>query len=245
MQFRPTLWPTLITVPALVILVLFGYWQIQRLQWKTELLEELEIRSSAQPIELPFDSRIPTEDLVYRKVKVAGHYMHEAEMHLLNRVRDGMPGVNLFTPLVRTDGGGILLVNRGWAPMDWPGTPVQYDEDGRPVIVEVSGVVRTAEPPGWLTPQNKPEKNAWYFIDLSDMARAAGILPVTDYYIFATGEQILSGQQAPVLSPDPNKWRIDLPNNHLSYAITWFSLAGALFVIYVIYHTRRRDADEE
>lgn len=244
MHFRPTLWPTLITIPALVILVLFGYWQMQRLQWKTELLEELAIRSSAHAIELPFDARIPAEDLAFRKVTVVGHYMHEAEMHLLNRVRDGIPGINIFTPLIRSDDGGILLVNRGWVPIDWPGTPVEA-EAGEPDVVEVTGVVRIPELPGWLVPENEPDRNAWYFIDLAEMARSAGILPVMEYYVFATGERVLSGREAPLLSPDPNEWRIDLPNNHLSYAITWFSLAGALLAIYVIYHTRRRDADED
>lgn len=244
MQFRPTFWPTLITVPALVILVLFGYWQVQRLQWKAELIQELEIRGAAPAIPLPTDARIPADDLLFRKIRMAGHYMHEAEMHLLNRVRDGLPGINIFTPLVRADGGGTLLVNRGWARMAWPGTPIG-DQDGKPVIVEVTGVVRAANPPGWLTPGNEPEKNAWYFIDLAGMSAAAGVLPFTDYYIFATGEKNLSDEPAQWLAPDPNEWVIDLPNNHLVYAITWFSLAGALLAIYVIYHTRRRDADDD
>ncbi len=243
MQFRPTLWPTAITVPALVILVLMGYWQVQRLQWKTELIRELEIRGAAPAIPLPTDPRIPAEDLVFRKVMVTGRYMHEAEMHLLNRVRDGMPGINIVTPLVRTDGGGTLMVNRGWAPMDWPGTPVG-GYGGEPVTIEVTGVVRIAEEPGWLTPGNEPEKNAWYYIDLAGMAAAAGVFPFTDYYIFATGERNLSDVAAPWLAPDPNEWRIDLPNNHLTYAITWFSLAGVLLVVYAVYHTGRRDADD-
>ena len=169
--------------------------------------------------------------------------MHEAEMHLLNQVRDGLPGINIFTPLVRADGGGTLLVNRGWVPMDWPGTPI-VDHNSEPLIVEVTGVVRIPESPNWLTPGNEPERNAWYFIDLAEMSAAAGVLPFTDYYVFATGEKNLSDEPAPWLTPDPNEWRIDLPNNHLTYAITWFSLAGILLIIYVIYHTRRRDADE-
>lgn len=244
MQFRPTFWPTLITIPALVILVLFGYWQVQRLQWKTELIQELEIRGAGPAIPLLPDARISAEDLVFRRVTVIGHYLHEAEMHLLNRVRDGMPGINVFTPLVRADGGGTLLVNRGWAPIDWPGTPVE-DDGADPVIVEVTGVVRIPKPPNWLTPGNEPEKNAWYFVDLAAMSAAAGVLPFTDYYVFATGEKNLADEPVPWFAPDPNEWHIDLPNNHLTYAITWFSLAGALFVIYVIYHTRRRGEDDD
>ena len=225
----------------MVILVMFGYWQVQRLQWKTELIQEREIRGTAPAIPLPTDIRIPAEDLSFRRVKVSGYYMHEAEMHLLNQVRDGVPGINLFTPLVRVDGGGTLLINRGWVPMNWPGTPMQ---DHDLAIVEVTGVVRPVNPPGWLTPDNEPEKNNWYYADLTAMSENASLLPITDYYIFATGEQHMSDEQALGPAPAPNEWRIDLPNNHLMYAITWFSLAGVLLVIYVIYHTKRRDPDD-
>ncbi|MDH5557383.1 MAG: SURF1 family protein [Alphaproteobacteria bacterium] len=242
MQFRPTLWPTLIAIPAIAILVVFGYWQVQRLQWKTELIAERQIRAAAPPIPLPTDIRIAPEDLIFRRVKLSGYYMHESELHLLNQVRDGVPGINLFTPFVRLDGGGTLLVNRGWVPMNWPGTPVQGDDLA---IVEITGVVRSENLPGWLTPANEPGRNAWYFVDLTDMSLAAGILPFTDYYIYATGEKNLSTEAVPELAPIPNEWRVDLPNNHLMYAITWFSLAGILFVIYVVYHSGRRDPDDD
>lgn len=243
MQFRPTFWPTLITVPALALLLYLGWWQVERLQWKTDLIAELQVRAAAPAIPLPTDRRIAAEDLVFRTVKVTGHYMHEAEMRLLNQVRDGVPGINVFTPLMRSDGGPALLINRGWVPYDWTGTP-QRDQTGE-LEVEVTGVVRIPEPPGWLTPANDPVKNDWYFADLPEMAAAAGILPVTDYYIYATGERLTSGEPRPLLAPDPNEWHATLRNNHMTYAITWFSLAAALLFIYIIYHTRRQNRDDD
>jgi len=242
-QFRPTLWPTLITIPFLVVLLVLGFWQIQRLEWKTRLIRELEIRAAANPITLPTDPRIEPADLANRRVKVTGHYMYETELHLLNRVRKGVPGINIITPLVRDDDGEIVMVNRGWAPMDWPGTPIE--EHGRePIRVEVTGIVRIPNPPGWMTPKNQPAKNEWYFVDLTAMSRAAGTLANTNYYIYATAERALSDAPAPFLTPDPNEWHIDLPNNHLSYAITWFSLAVVLLAIYVIFHTRHHKTDD-
>ena len=242
MQFRPTLWPTLITVPALALLLYLGWWQVERLQWKTDLIAELQIRAAAPTIPMPTDRRVAAEDLVFRTVTVTGRYIHEAEMRLLNQVREGLPGINVFTPLVRSDGGGILLVNRGWVPFDWQGSPpapLQGDQE-----VEVTGIVRIPETPSWLTPENEPEKNDWYYADLGEMARAAGMLTVTDYYIYATGERLTSGEPRPLLAPDLNEWQATLRNNHMTYAITWFSLAAALFVIYVIYHTRRRSRND-
>ncbi len=249
----------MITMPALVVLVALGGWQLQRMQWKAELIEELQIRGRAPAIKLPVDTRIPGADLVYRPVRVTGHFLHDAERRLLNRVRDGKPGINLVTPFVRADGGPTLMVDRGWVPMDWPAAAARAaDTPSRQV--EVTGIVRVPEAPGWLTPANRPDKNEWYYIDLAAMAGSVGVLPFVDYYIFTTGEAPVSpgsdnagaaaaasggteGDAAEMRSeeayPVPNTWRIELPNNHLSYAITWFALAAALLAVYIVYHVRR------
>ena len=82
MQFRPTLWPTLITVPALALLLYLGWWQVERLQWKTDLIAELQIRAAAPTIPMPTDRRVAAEDLVFRTVTITGRYIHVAEMRL-------------------------------------------------------------------------------------------------------------------------------------------------------------------
>ena len=51
---------------------------------------------ASPPIPLPTDTRIPVEDLEFRRVSVAGQYMNEIEMHLLSQVRDGIPGIKVF-----------------------------------------------------------------------------------------------------------------------------------------------------
>ncbi|UCH73762.1 MAG: SURF1 family protein [Rhodospirillales bacterium] len=259
MTLRATFWPTVITVPALAVLVALGGWQLHRMQWKTALIGELQVRGAASPIPLPLDTRIPTEDLLYRPVRVTGRFIHDAESYLLNRVRDGTPGIHVVTPFVRADGGPTLLVNRGWVPLDWPqnrgGAAASEDRE-----VVVTGVIRAPEPPGWFTPENNPERNEWYYLDLSAMAESVGVLPFVDYYIYATGEAFVDnkpeeagtaagagGTAQPTAAethaasafPVPNTWRVDLPNNHLSYALTWFALAAALLVIYFVYHARQ------
>ena len=264
MTIRPTFWPTLITVPALAVLVALGVWQLQRMQWKAALIDELQIRGRAPAIVLPVDSRISTPDLLHRPVRVSGRYIYDAERHLLNRVRDGTPGINLVTPFVRADGGPTLMVDRGWAPMDWPAGADRAGIAEAPEI-EVTGIVRTAEPPGWLTPANRPDRNEWYYLDLSAMAGSVGVLPFVDYYIYATGETPVGSEpakaesaaasgggasthaaetRAPAAFPVPNTWRIELPNNHLPYAITWFALAVALLAVYFVYHARLGPAED-
>lgn len=256
--FRATLWPTAVTVPALAILIALGGWQLYRMQWKAALINEMQIRGRGPTIQLPVDSRIAPADLLNRPVRVTGRYIHDAESYLLNRVRDGTPGVDVITPFVRADGGPTLMVNRGWAPFDWPDgkdrAAAVVDQE-----VEVMGIVRVPGSPGWLTPQNRPDKNEWYYLDLSAMAGSVGVLPFVDYYIFAIGEvPLASEREAEKASvgeggdsgagaarslpartyPVPNTWRTDLPNNHLSYAITWFALAAALLAVYFVYHLR-------
>lgn len=226
------------------MLIALGVWQLHRMEWKEALIEERRVRAAGPVIELPSDGLIPARDLVHRRVAVSGRYMHEAEMHLLNRVRDGTPGMHLVTPLVRADGGPTLLVDRGWVPPDWEGSPAAAAEE-----VVVQGIVRTASEPGFFVPENRPESNEWYHLDLVEMATSAGVLPFADFYIFATAEAPAESDAAGTADsarngrpdyPIANEWRAELRNEHLSYAITWFALAGALLTIYVIYHTARR-----
>jgi surfeit locus 1 family protein len=88
--------------------------------------------------------------------------------------------------------------------------------------------------PNWLLPNNRPDLNYWFWGDLPAMAKAAKLDPVrvAPFYIDADA------------APNPGGWpkggttRLELPNNHLQYALTWFSLAVALIVIYVVYHRR-------
>lgn len=234
MRFKLTLWPTLTTLPMLAVLVGLGQWQLDRLDWKAARIDERKARAADLPITLPDAGQIPAADLLYRPVTVTGQYIHDREMYLLNRVLDGKPGVHVITPLIRADNGSVLLVDRGWAPFGWPETNSR-PQISEPLVVTVTGIVRPPPPPGWLVPNNRPSENQWYFVDLAAMARTASVPPFTDYYVFATAESPAGAADYPIA----NQWRVDLPNNHLSYAITWFALAGVLLLVYLGYHIRR------
>ena len=54
-RFRPGLWPTLLTLPALAILLALGVWQLQRLEWKETLIARTETQLSQAPVALPED----------------------------------------------------------------------------------------------------------------------------------------------------------------------------------------------
>lgn len=237
MGFRPKLWPTLITIPALIMLVALGSWQVNRLHWKAELIDRLQERGTAKPIALPawIDN---LQDYEYRRVAVTGEFLHEKEFYLVNRSLNGKPGLNIVTLLKRADGGGHVLVNRGWTPFDMrdPKTREKGQVKGG-VIVE--GIVRLAKGPGFFMPDNEPHNNTWFFVDPSSMSASAGLPPLQGYYI-------LAANKSPGGFPFGHQWRVNLRNDHLHYAITWFALAFGLLVIYVLFHRRSKsESDDE
>jgi len=99
-RFRPTLWPTLFTLPALVVLLGLGTWQVDRLYWKRDLIETRVSRSSAPAIQAP-DRIDDFAAMAFRKVRVAGVFLHDKEMYLGARTMRGNVGYQVVTPLRR------------------------------------------------------------------------------------------------------------------------------------------------
>lgn len=233
MPFKPQLIPTLFTIPALIILIGLGVWQLQRLEWKETLIERLTSRAEA-PAE-----RLPSGDLAldaweFRMVTMKGHFLHDQEMFLLNRSLNGNPGLHVITPFRRSDvpSDPIVLVNRGWVP--FVGKDASLRLSGLiPGEVTVEGLVRFQRPITGLQrvflPLNEPDNNVWYSIDQEEMATFIGA-PLVNYYIVDANDQV------PGKFPVGKQWTLDIRNNHLEYALTWFFMAIALAVIYVIFH---------
>lgn len=231
MAFRPTLWPTLFTVPALIALIALGTWQVQRLHWKQDLIDKLHARSTATAIAPPSegDDLAPFE---FRRVAVTGVFRHEHELLLVGRALNGKPGLHILTPLQPDDGSSAILVDRGWVPFEAREAATrQRGQVEGPVRVE--GIVRLQKPPGFFVPDNEPGNNTWYFVDNAGMSAAAGVHLRPGYYIVADATAVPGGL------PKGGQWRLDLRNDHLEYALTWYSLAIALLVIYIVYHRRK------
>lgn len=231
MAFRPTFWPTLFTVPALVALVALGTWQVQRLYWKQDLIDKLTSRSVAAAVAPPA-AGAPLDDFEYQHVRVTGAYRHDDELYLVNRSLNGNPGLHVLTPLVPEGGGEAILVDRGWVPFER--RDAKNREGGQVAgTVTVDGIVRLQKPPGYFTPANEPQNNTWFFVDTAAMGKAAGIPLRAGYYIVADKADLPGG------FPVGRQWRLDIRNDHLQYALTWYSLALALLVIYILYHRRK------
>lgn len=234
MFFRPRFWPTLIVLPALALLIALGLWQLDRREWKHELMAEMEARQAAPTTTLP--QRIDPGALEFRRVRLVGQLLHERELYWAARSHDGQSGYHVVTPLRLEDGREVLL-DRGWLAGE------QLDRESRrealPALdVAVAATVRRGGWGGpawarWLRPVNDPAGNRWLWPDLEAMAETAELeAPVTEVYFVAEPGEL----PAPPLAVGAN---LELSDNHLQYAVFWFAMAGALLIIYVLFHRRQ------
>lgn len=221
-----------IVIPAVLVLIGLGTWQMQRLAWKTALLDDIAQRMAAPP--LAFAELYPTTDLAtldFRPVILRGQYRHTDEFFLVARTHKGRPGQHLITPLAAANG-ELVLVNRGWIP-DALRDPARRPETRMAGPVTVTGVLRLPHPGGWMTPDNEPQNNVWFTIDPAAMGTvmaqgdsARGPIPSpAPVILHATAETPASAL------PIPAPVVVNIRNNHLGYAITWYALALALAVI--------------
>jgi len=230
-RFRPRLGPTLFTIPAVAVLVGLGVWQLQRLEWKSRLIAERTAAVAAAPVTPP-QTLAQARALEFHPMIAEGVFLHDKEI-LRNAIgAKGDAGFDVLTPLREADG-RIVFVNRGFVPTELKDPATR--PAGQPAgMVHVGGLLRVPPEtkPSWFTPDNRPDRNDWFWIDLPAMGAADGIAKIAPFYIDADA------------APNPGGWPrggvtpLALPNDHLQYAITWFLLAAALVVIYVVYHSR-------
>jgi len=236
--FKPRFWPTVITIPALIILCILGNWQLDRLAWKLDLIGKLEERMGLAPVDLPKATEIERQDdWEYRPVHVSGHFLHMREMTMYRIGPNGRPGYDLFTPLL-SEGGNYVLVNRGWVPEDLK------QQHLRPETiplgeVKLQGVLRKPWSRQRFAPENDIENNQWYFGDLEAMADHQDLNNIFPMFLYA------NAYDDPTKLPVGGRTRVDLVNNHLDYAMTWFGLAIVLVIIYLIFHIRRETPNPE
>jgi surfeit locus 1 family protein len=220
---------TVITLAvAFVILISLGTWQVERLHWKEGLIAEIEARRTAPPISATqaLDDVARDVDVDYRAITLSGHFDHTKERYFL-ATNDGEPGFYVYTPLTLADG-KIVFVNRGFVPEELK-DPAKRQPGEVAGDVTVTGLARaklTAKP-SFMVPDNEPAKNLFFWKDMNAMASSAGLdkQNVLPFFVDAGAAPNPGGY------PVGNVTQIDLPNNHLSYAVTWYGLAAALVVI--------------
>ena len=233
-EFRPGVWPTLLTVVLLSLLLGLGNWQLERATWKQALIDrEREIsQQSPQPL---LDVLEAGGMLDFRPVVVRGRYALTRQLLLDNRIHAGRPGYHVLTPLQLDGQDGIVLVNRGWLPLgrsrsELPALP------GPQGVITVSGTLARL-----------PEK-IFRLADTEELA--AGWPQVIQHVEFAAIEHRLGEGILPAIvqlgSEEPHGFTRDWrpvygigPEKHTAYAMQWFTLALVLLVIYLGVNMKR------
>ncbi len=236
-RFKFSLVPTLMTVPAVIIMLGLGVWQLQRLQWKTEIMERIAERTAQAPANFEGGLTWDESKDEYRRIRLRGSFVHDQELYLAARSRNNNVGFHVITPFVLTNGMAVL-VNRGWVPSERR-DPAKRAEGQIKGETDVVALVRLTQKQGMMQPDNDPAKNVWFYVDVEEMKKASGVATEIDYWFEADATPNPGG------FPIGGQTRISLPNDHLQYAVTWFVFAVTLTVIFLIYSYRRRDPEPQ
>lgn len=220
--FRPAfIIVILITAILTTCLLALGTWQVNRLSWKLALIERVETRAHAEPVDAPFVAQWPSigdaADYEYRRVRLSGTFLHADEVQVYT-VSDLGPGYWVMTPMKRDDG-SIVIVNRGFVPTDKrdPSTRPEGDTEGNTTVI---GLMRVPETGGLFLRTNDPVNGKWYSRDIAMIAETAGLANTAPFYVDADATPNPGGL------PIGGKTMLRFPNSHLSYAITWYILAA-------------------
>ncbi len=232
MRFQFKLIPTLTVIPALIVIFALCIWQVNRMQWKEDLITKMQERVQEAPVSLPV-GEMSEKETEFKPYKVKGTFDHTKEIYLINRSLNGNPGMHVYTPLIRTDGEGVFMVNRGWVPFE-DHLPTNRQVGQLQGEVEVEGLLRFSKGQNMFIPDNDPVKNIWFHIDLKEMSRVTGY-DLENHYIMSGNDKVPGG------FPIGKQWHLDLRNNHLHYAITWFLLGVSLFGIFLIFSRKKDD----
>ncbi len=223
-QFRPGWLLTILVAAALAVLVTLGTWQVQRLQWKLDLIERVEAGLAAEPLLLPGDMDA-IRSLDRRPVTATGTLRFDLAFAKGSEQKGGIPGARLIVPLERDDGIPIL-VDLGWVP-----EPVSdHFGDSPEPDAALTGTLHLdhprAKPP--FRPANEPEFRRWFWLDTAALREWTGLSDLAVATLVRSPDGV---ERTPPIADPP---AMTLSNDHLGYALTWYGLALGLFVIYLL-----------
>lgn len=207
---------TIATGIAFAILVALGCWQLERLAWKTTLLSQIDAAERQDAV--PLAPGLPT----FAKVRVSGRFQPTTGLYG-SEGRGTILGARQLA-ILRPPTGPDIVVDRGWVPPDAKAIPPTGD-------VSVEGWMRPPARAGWFSAPDDPARKRFYTLDPDRIGATLGAKDVAPFVLIALGPQGI---------PDPGRSLPRPPNDHLSYALTWFGLAAGLIGVYLGYVRKAR-----
>jgi surfeit locus 1 family protein len=208
----------------MVVLLGLGAWQLQRLDWKTEQIAIRQQALTGTPENLSANSNFRALD--FHAVRADGRFVVGKSLFLYPRTMNKVAGVHILTPF-KLDSGDVVIVNRGFVPSNGV-APKNFEDPATDTSFALTGILRSKfeKPFGVGDGIDKTGLIGWY--DLASMA-AAFDLDILPAVVEATNSP------HPAKGPTPGQTITVMVNNHASYAFTWFSLALAWMVIFVVF----------
>jgi len=194
-----------------------GTWQIIRLNWKNNLILEIENSLKNPPVELAQSNK---EN--YLKIKTSGSIDFDKQIYLYNLNESGTPGFEVINPIMIGDEN--FLINRGWIPFEKKGTQEINVFDQKNII----GTLKLQGRKNIFKPDNDLDENYWFSLNREDILKFTG-KNFSKYIIYLDGNYQL---------PRPKKITANISNNHQKYAITWFSLALSILLLYLYFRKK-------
>ena len=201
----------------ILTLLSLGFWQIYRLNWKLELIEQIENSLKNDPVEL---SNIEKKN--YLRIKTSGDIDFDKQIYLYNLNDAGKPGFEVINPIKIGDEN--YLVNRGWIPFEKKDLPEINLVDQNQIV----GTLMLQTKSSTFKPENDIEKNYWFTLNREDVSKFTG-RNFSEYVIYLNGNYKI---------PKPRVITAKISNNHKKYAITWFSMAISILLIYLYFRKK-------
>jgi surfeit locus 1 family protein len=196
-----------------------GTWQLYRLQWKQDLISQISEGLKSTPIK--YSQNINKN---YQKVILIGKYDFENQIYLYSLNDKGQPGFDIVTPF-ETINKENVLVNRGWIEKEFKKNP-NINVSSK----NIRGMLRQANRKNFFTPDNDINKNIWFSINLEDIKKITD-KKFTKFIVYLEDQNINM--------PKPKKITIDVPNNHLKYAITWYLISISILFYYLYFRKEK------
>ena len=201
----------------ILTLLSLGFWQIYRLNWKLELIEQIENSLKNNPVEL---SNIEKKN--YLRIKTSGEIDFDKQIYLYNLNDSGKPGFEVINPIKIGDEN--YLMNRGWIPFEKKDLPEINLVDQNQIV----GTLMLQTKSSKFKPENDIEKNYWFTMNREDISKFTG-RNFSEYVIYLNGNYKI---------PKPRVITAKISNNHKKYAITWFSMAISILLIYLYFRKK-------
>ena len=201
----------------IIVLTSLGTWQLVRLNWKIKLINQIETSLKDKPIILS-NSSLKN----YLRIKTSGKINFEKQIYLYNLNEKGEPGFEVINPLIINNQN--YLLNRGWIPFDKKNDEIINNVKENNIV----GILRKQVKANRFKPKNDVFENYWFTLNRDDIFNFTG-KKFSPFIIYLSNKNEL---------PKPKLITANISNNHKKYAMTWFSLAISILLLYLYFRKK-------